>query len=58
MSFLVKEIIKQEHISKSWSIMNMILALVMFGNQMKKRDSECESDGDEEEPEERPPPLD
>ena len=58
MSFLVKEIIKQEHISKSWSIMNMILALVMFGNQMKKRDGECECDGDEEEPEERQPPLD
>ena len=58
MSFLVEEIIKKEHISKSSSIMNMILALVMFGNQLKKRDGECECDGDEEEPEERPPPLD
>ena len=36
MSFLAKEIIKQEHISKSWTIMNMILALVMLGNQLKK----------------------
>ena len=58
MSFLVRKIIKQEHISKSWSIMNKILALVMFGNQMKKRDGECECDGDEEEPEELQPPLD
>ena len=58
MSFLVKKIIKQEHISKSWSIMNKILALVMFGNQMKKKDGECECDGDEEEPEELQPPLD
>ena len=58
MSFLVKEIIKQEHISKSWTIMNMILALVMLGNQLKKRDGECECDGNEEEPEELQPPLD
>ena len=58
MSFLIKEIIKQEHFSKSWTIMNMILALVMFGNQLKKRDGECECDGDEEEPEELQPPLD
>ena len=58
MSFLIKEIIKQEHFSKSWTIMNMILALVMFGNQMKKKDGECECDGDEEEPEELQPPLD
>ena len=58
MSFLAKEIIKQEHISKSWTIMNMILALVMLGNQLKKRDGECECDGNEEEPEELPPPLD
>ena len=58
MSFLAKEIIKQEHISKSWTIMNMILALVMLGNQLKKRDGECECDGNEEEPEELQPPLD
>ena len=58
MSFLVKEIIKQEHISKSWTIMNMILALVMLGNQLKKRDGECECDGNEEEPEQLQPPLD
>ena len=58
MSFLVKEIIKQEHISKSWTIMNMILALVMLGIQLKKRDGECECDGNEEEPEELQPPLD
>ena len=58
MSFLAKEIIKQEHISKSWTIMNMILALVMLGNQLKKRDDECECDGNEEEPEELQPPLD
>ena len=58
MSFLAKEIIKQEHISKSWTIMNMILALVMLGNQLKKRDGECECDGNEEKPEELQPPLD
>ena len=58
MSFLAKEIIKQEHISKSWTIMNMILALVMLGNQLKKRDGECECDGNEEEPEQLQPPLD
>ena len=58
MSFLAKEIIKQEHISKSWTIMNMILALVILGNQLKKRDGECECDGNEEEPEELQPPLD
>ena len=58
MSFLVKEIIKQENISKSWTIMNMILALAMLGNQLKKRDGECECDGNEEEPEELQPPLD